>query len=161
MKMNGKSIRVVWGFKFILIVCLGIAATASAQETSQWANALIEGTWRTNVTPINCQTGTPVAPAFPGILTFSQGGTLSGTSATVSSAYGVWSKGHGRRLYTFAFTNLRYDASGVLVGSQVVRQTASMSGNDQFTSSGTVQFFDLAGNLVGNGCAASTGARFE
>ena len=122
----------------------------------------VEGTWRTVVTPINCQTGVPVSAPFPGILTFSKGGTLTGTSATVTSAFGVWGADKGPRSYTFAFTNLRYDPAGVVIGSQVVRQTLTLGeSGDEFTTTGTVQFLNLNGTVVGSGCASSTGTRFE
>ena len=159
--MKKTTMRFAFAVTLISIIAIGAVVVASAQEQSLMSDRSIEGTWRTSVTPVNCQTGTPVAPPFPGILAFAQGGTLSGTSATVTSVYGVWDKAHGRRSYSFAFTNLRYDPSGAVIGSQTVRQTASMSGRDEFTSSGTVQFLDLAGNPVGSGCAISTGTRFE
>jgi hypothetical protein len=122
----------------------------------------IEGTWRTVVTPINCQTGVPVASPFPGLLTFNKGGTLTGTSTVAASVYGVWEMVRGSQNYNFAFTNFRYDPAGVLIGSQVVRQDASMDeSRDDFTSTGTVQMLDINGNVVGNGCARSTGSRFQ
>ena len=122
----------------------------------------IEGTWKTVVTPSVCQTGAAAAPAFPGILAFAKGGTLSGTSATVTSAYGVWERSGGPQNYTFAFTNLRYNASGAVIGSQIVRQTAVLTQfGSAFTSTGTVEFLDTNGNVVGTGCATSTGARFQ
>jgi hypothetical protein len=123
----------------------------------------IQGTWRTIVTPVNCQTGVPVAPAFQGLLGFHEGGTLSGTGATVApSAFGVWEREGGWQNYSFAFTNFRYNTSGVFIGSQTVRQTAKLgAGGDEFTTNGTVEIFDANGNLIGTGCSNSTGTRFE
>ena len=121
----------------------------------------IEGTWRTSVTQFNCQTGTAMEP-FPGILTFNKGGTLVGTSSTVTTAFGIWQAVRGSQNYNFAFTNLRYDPSGVVIGSQIVRQAVTLDASgDGFTSTGTAQFLDLNGNVVGNGCARSVGTRFE
>ena len=122
----------------------------------------IVGTWQTVVTPRNCATGAPVAPAFPGILTFNEGETLTGTSTAVTSVYGVWEREEGRRNYSFAFLSLRYNASGVFIGTQKVRQTAELSANgNEFTSTGTIEILDANGNVVGNGCSTSTGTRFE
>ena len=144
----------------ILIVISGAQLCASGQENNHERS--IEGTWRTNVTPVNCQTGTAVAPAFPGLLGFNKGGTLAGTSTVAASVHGVWKREGGWENYSFAFTNFRYNASGVFIGSQTVRQTAKLaaSGNE-FTSSGTVEIFDTNGNVIGSGCAAATGTRFE
>jgi hypothetical protein len=144
----------------ILILISGAQLCASGQESGNERS--IEGVWRTNVTPVNCQTGNPVAPAFPGLLGFNKGGTLAGTSTVATSAHGVWKREGGWENYTFAFSNLRYNASGVYIGSQTVRQTAKLAASrNEFTSSGTVEVFDTNGNVVGNGCAAAIGTRFE
>ncbi len=122
----------------------------------------IVGTWQTSVTPRNCQTGEPVAPAFPGILTFSDGETLVGTSTAVSSVYGVWEREQGGRHYSFAFISLRYSPTGAFIGTQKVRQTATLGANgNEFTTTGTVEVLDANGNPIGMGCSTSTGTRFE
>jgi len=122
----------------------------------------IVGTWQTTVTPRNCQTGIPVAPAFPGLLTFNEGGTLTGTSTAVSSVYGIWERTRGLQNYSFAFISLRYSPTGTFIGTQTVRQTAELgaSGND-FTSTGSVEVFDTNGNPIATGCSTSIGTRFK
>ena len=132
------------------------------QEQQQRNGRSIQGTWRTIVTPVNCQTGVPVAPAFQGLLSFHKGGTLSGTSTVAPSVFGVWQSERGWQNYSFAFTNFRYNTSGVFIGTQTVRQTARLgAGSDGFTTTGTVEIFDANGNLIGTGCGNSTGTRFE
>ncbi len=122
----------------------------------------IQGTWQTIVTPVNCQTGVPVAPAFQGLLTFNKGGTLAGTNTAVASLFGVWQRERGGQNYSFAFTNFRYNATGVFIGTQTVRQTGTLgAGGNEFTTTGTAEFFDTNGNLVGTGCSTVTGTRFE
>jgi hypothetical protein len=121
----------------------------------------LEGTWTTVVTPVNCQTGDAVAPSFPGILTFAKGGTMSGTSAAVPPVFGVWEQTRGWDSATFAFTNLRFNSNGVLIGSQVVRQDAILFNENAFSSTGTAQLLDLNGNVIGNGCANSLAGRFQ
>lgn len=130
----------------------------------------IVGTWQTSVTPRNCQTGVPVAPSFPGLLTFNEGETLTGTSAAVSSVYGVWQRRDGvqqnqsdfAQQYSFAFISLRYSPTGTFIGTQKVRQTATLgtSGND-FTSTGSIEILDANGNTIGTGCSTSTATRFQ
>jgi hypothetical protein len=132
-----------------------------SDEDNSDRNALV-GTWQTLVTPRNCQTGDPVAPAFPGLLTFADGGTLTGTSTSVSSVYGVWEKTNGRRNYSFAFISLRYNPAGTFIGTQKVRQTTRLAANGHdFTTTGTVEILDPNGNIVGTGCSTSTGIRFQ
>jgi hypothetical protein len=144
-----------------VVLLFGAEGLTSAQE-NEHPERTIEGTWFTTVTPVNCDTGAPVAPAFPGILSFNKGGTMSGTSTVAASAFGIWARSGGWGSYTFAFTNFRYNSSGVFIGSQIVRQSATLGATgDQFTSSGSVEILDPNGNVVGRGCANSTGRRFE
>lgn len=140
----------------------GIQTSINAQEEkSDERGRSVVGTWTTMVTPRNCQTGDPVAPAFPGILTFNDGYTLTGTSTTAPAVFGFWSSGHGWKNFKFAFISQRI-AGGVFLGTQKVRQSATMSSNGRsFVSTGTVEIIDALGNQVGSGCATSTGILFE
>ena len=97
-----------------------VSAEGASNERS------IQGTWRTVVTPHNCQTGAPFRP-LAGQFTFHQGGTMAeygigpGSSPALRSpGHGVWQRRHGWQVYSFAFTFYRYDASGVLLGSQKI-----------------------------------------
>jgi hypothetical protein len=160
--MKNKSVLVILGTMFGLVILLGGARMFAAGQENARNERTIEGTWRTTVTPTNCQTGAPVAPAFPGLLTFNKGGTLAGTSTVAASAFGIWSREGGWENYSFAFTNFRYNASGTFIGTQTVRQTVKLGATgDEFASTGTVEIFDGNGNQIGTGCAAATGTRFE
>jgi hypothetical protein len=146
---------------FALLV--SVQFTIFAQEgRSEGLGLSVVGTWQTMVTPRNCQTGDPVAPAFPGILTFSDGGTLTGTSTTAPAVFGSWSTRHGWRNFDFAFISQRIAPGGVYLGTQTVRQSGRLANDGKsFVSSGTVEVIDAAGNQVGAGCASSTGTLFE
>jgi hypothetical protein len=168
--MKNKLMQIAVGTIFGLLVLIGAAQfLVSGQELKNESSEHsanpngIVGTWQTSVTPRNCQTGAAVAPPFPGILTFNRGGTLTGTSTNAPSAYGVWESENGSQRYTFSFLFLRYNASGAFIGTQKVRQTVEIIGGrgDRFTSDGAVEIYDVNGNLIGTGCATSTGTRFE
>ena len=141
-----------------------------ASASSNASERTIEGTWRTVVTPRNCQTGAPLGPVvIRGLSTFHEGGTMSefgvapgSTPAQRSPGHGVWQREHGWQDYSFAFIHNRYDASGAFIGYQSVRATLELdAGGDEFTTQSTVQVFDANDNLVGTFCATSAGARFE
>lgn len=129
----------------------------------------IEGVWRTVVTPRNCLTGDPVAPPFPGLFTFNQGGTMSeyGISPGLSPAlrspgHGLWQREHGFRNYSLKFTFYRYNASGVFIGSQIIRAALELGASgDSFTTNSAIQVLDVGDNIIGNGCATAVGTRFE
>ncbi|CAN5728360.1 hypothetical protein BH24ACI2_BH24ACI2_01660 [soil metagenome] len=171
--MKNKFMQIAAGTIFGLLLLIGSAQLfVSGQEVKNESsddsrenfsgNRSIIGTWQTSVTPRNCQTGEPVAPAFPGVLTFNKGGTLTGTSTAVSSVYGVWERMRGWQNYSFAFISLRYSPTGTFIGTQKVRQTATLgAAGNSFTSTGSVEILDANGNTIGTGCSTSTGTRFE
>jgi hypothetical protein len=160
--MKNKFMQTVVGtFLGLLMLVVGTQIFVSGQKSESQSQS-IEGTWRTIVTPRNCQTGDPVAPAFPGTLSFNKGGTLAGNTTVFSSAYGVWQRGQGFHDYSFAFTNFRFNTSGVFIGTQTVRQTATLgASNNEFTATGTAEMFDTNGNLIAMGCSTVMGTRFE
>lgn len=164
--MRNKLMLTLFGIVFGLsALVVGTQVFVSAQDGERRGRGdrrSIEGTWRTTVTQRNCQTGAPVAPAFPGLLGFHVGGTLSGTSTVAAAAFGNWRREQGWQHYSFAFTNFRYNTSGAFIGTQTVRQTAEISENgNELTSTGTVEIFDVSGNQIGTGCSTATGTRFE
>lgn len=140
-----------------------------SSESLSHRQRTIVGAWRTMVTPRNCQTGDPVVPPFPGLFTFNEDGIMSqygigpGSSpALVSPGIGVWQRERGRHDYSFAFTHYRYNASGVLIGSQKVTAALELGASgDEFTSNSAIQVFDANDNLISTGCATAAGTRFE
>ena len=142
------------------VILIGGQTAASAQE---WKGGrTIVGTWQTVVTPRICATGAPLPATFPGILTFEQGGTMTGTSTAVSSVYGVWDRLRGYNEYSFASISQRYSATGVYLGTRRIDQNVTIDETgDTFTSEGTFVDTDPAGTPTANGCASSTGTRFH
>jgi len=150
-------------------------ASGQEAEENQSSDSLsasqrtIQGVWRTMVTPRNCQTGEPVAPPIQGLFTFNKGGTMSeygigpGSSPALRSpGHGLWQREHGWRDHSFKFTFLRYDASGMFIGTQKITATLRLRARgDEFRTNSSVEAFDVNGNLVGMGCATAVGTRFE
>ncbi len=143
----------------------------------------IEGVWRTVVTPRNCQTGAQVAPSIQGLFTFNKGGTMSEygistgqgqTPALRSPGHGVWERLREHE-YSFKFIFYRYNASGVFLGTQIIRaalelgtssnvftnNAAISASRNVFTTNSAVEIFDAGDNLIGTGCATAVGRRFE
>ena len=164
--MKNTFLRSLVGTALALLMLVGgaqIVVSGQKQERT------IEGVWRTVVTPRNCITGLPAAPSFPGLFTFSKGGTLSeyGISPGLSPAlrspgHGVWQREHGWQEYSFAFTFYRYNASGVFLGSQKITAALELGASgDDFASRSAIEILDVSGNLIGMGCATAVGTRFE
>ena len=149
----------------VTAIALGTSGVASAQDPER----TIQGAWRTMVTGVNCQTGDPLGPPFPSLLTFNKGGTMSewgigpGSSPALRSpGHGVWEQAHGWQDYSYAFIHYRYNSSGVFIGSQKVTSALELgaSGN-QFTTHAAVEVLDANGNVIATFCAVAAGTRFE
>jgi hypothetical protein len=140
----------------------------SSSKSSRDNPRTITGAWRTVVTPENCQTGEPFTP-LAGLFTFNDGGTMSefgigpGQSPALRSpGHGVWAREHGWRQYSFAFTYYRYSALGIFIGSQRVSGSLMLGwSGDDFATRSVIEVLDVAGNLIGSGCATAAGSRFE
>lgn len=168
--MNLKKYIVVIPLALATATCLVWGEEEQSSGPSNGGDRTVEGVWRTLVTPVNCQTGVPLAPAFPGLFTFNEGGTMSEygispgqvqTPALRSPGHGVWQRQHGRN-YSFKFVFLRYDANGAFIGSQKITAALELGANrNEFTTHSTVEILDANGTVIGSGCATAVGTRFE
>jgi hypothetical protein len=155
---------------------------AFAQETEQSRdlisavrpqgdNSGIEGTWRVTVTQKVCATGVQIGLPFESLLTFTRGGTMTGTTANAaflpgqrSGDYGVWSPatGHGFSAAEEAF--VLFSGGPFTQGSQVISHSISLTnGGNGFNDVASVQFYDVNGNplLPAPGCATAVGQRLR
>ncbi len=147
-----------------LLLGAGGSAAESDRHPQRSEQSLV-GTWRTQVTLINCATGKPVgAPVFQALLTFARGGTATETTANSffpalrSPGHGAWASegGQSYRAATTAFIS----RDGILFRTQTITQDIQVD-DDTFSSTATTEFFDPAGTLVLKGCAAATGERYK
>ena len=168
MKMNKTKVSNHKLAAMVLAMLLVFMVAANAQSSNS-ANGL-GGTWRVQVQQQNCATGQPLGPAFQSLLSFHDGGTMSGTTSNPSFApgqrtsdYGVWSY-QGNQTYSAASEALILFNSAApapfVRGSQRIAQQISVNG-DTFTSVATVQFYDSTHTLYITGCAVATGTRFQ
>ena len=122
----------------------------------------------------DCVSRTPLI-SFSALLTFADGGTMTGTTANPGFALGQRSPDHGvwshRRARTFRASSValilfttppNFPATpGFQAGSQRLDQTIALTDADHFTSDAVTTFFDVAGQQYRRGCAAALGERFE
>ena len=149
----------------VAAIALGTSGVASAQAPER----TIQGAWRTMVTGVNCQTGDPLGPPFPGLFTFNKDGTMSeygigpGSSPALRSpGHGVWQHELSWQNYSYTFTFYRYNASGVFIGSQKVTSALELGASgDEFTTHAAVEILDANGNVIATFCAMAAGTRFE
>jgi hypothetical protein len=142
------------------------------------APAPLEGTWVVTIRPIVCG-GPSAGTDVPGVtpvkshLTFGRGGTLVESTSNPNlgvgsrTAGGGWWERTGQTSYQFAFQAfLVSPPAPYRTGLQRIDQTIELHSNDDWTSSGSVQFFETF-DLNDNpglapyraGCARATGVR--
>ncbi|HZU42819.1 MAG TPA: hypothetical protein VE994_09115 [Terriglobales bacterium] len=155
----------------IALVLMGAFAQSFVGDAAAHSNrdGRLQGTWRVQITPTNCQTGAP-QPSFPMLLSFHRGGTLTeviGSPAFLpgqrSIGLGVWSHARGNAYKGVWEGLMLFDspAPGVFKrGVQRLQFDFEVYG-DQLTIASTSQFIDINGNVYASTCASGTGTRFE
>jgi hypothetical protein len=139
-----------------------VAATAAGQGTE---TGRLQGTWEMHVSIINCQTGGVIA-TFPSLVIFMAGGTMIESTSGIPQALktpgeGVWRHSTGNT-YAIRFKSFSFNAQNVFTGWTIIEHEVTLdSSGDASTSSGTAEFYDANGVLIGTGCSSAVGTRFE
>ena len=135
----------------------------------------LQGTWRVQVNPKNCQTGAPL-PSFSDRVSYAQGGTL--TEVVNSAAFlpgqvtpglGVWRHTQANAYKAVWEVFILFDTPPTVPGFPFKRGVQRLMRDievhgDQMTFNATSQFLDPDGNPFippRNTCASGTGTRFE
>jgi hypothetical protein len=155
---------------------IGTAGRSSAQDYRDASNRTLEGTWWVQVATLtDCASRTPLL-SFSALLTFADGGTMTGTTTNPGFAIGQRSPDHGvwarlRGSHTFKASSVALIlfttpanlpvTPGFQAGSQRLDQTIALTDPDHFTSDAVTTFFDAAGQKYRQGCATALGRRFE
>ena len=130
----------------------------------QSANRIV-GAWETTVTPRNCETGEQVAPAFYGLITFNQGGTVAEFGANPATPFrtpghGLWASNGGGGTYSMRFSFLPLTPAGVPVGRMRISVQGEVARfSDESSSSGTFVLTNFSGVVLASGCTTSTAVR--
>ncbi len=150
------------------------AAQIPAQTSGQ--NALgrrIEGTWRVQITLLNCQTGAVLTDAMgnplppqPALNTFLAGGSMLSDPAVppvvLRTGHGVWKHMGGRRFsnkvvfFLFNPVNGNYDGTVTINGDIDLEENS-----EEFTANDTAEAVDPSGNVIEVRCAIRVGERLE
>jgi hypothetical protein len=130
----------------------------------------IRGLWNVSVTPIDCSTGDPLAPAFGSLLSFNADGTESEDTNNPalqpgqrSTAFGVWKQKSENKYEMNTYALIVFGTDGpppIEAGSQQIRQDIVLQ-RKSWTSNATVQFFDSSGTLYRSGCAKAAAIRLK
>src|ERR1700690_802375 len=92
-RMQSSILKAVCVFLMGLVIMLAPGPGAAAQSENR--EARLVGTWRVQVTQVDCVTGAPLSPTpFPSLLTFAVGGTMA--EDTTNPAFGPGQRGAGQ-----------------------------------------------------------------
>ena len=159
--------------KNILKLTFGLAASAvvllaAIPAGAQTADIHLRGVWELTRGPVDCATGQPAGPAaFPALMSFQAGGTVTGQAITPVTAnaygpveFGVWRREAGTNNASFRLVSYTYDDNKAFTGRRIVTGDLTLTGANSFTYTATIEIFDASGNLLVSQCGASSGTRF-
>ena len=153
----------------------GHPAVPDPESKRNGSRGAIVGTWQVQVQSYVCGTNTLIGQPFASILSFHQGGTLTGTTTNPAFAQGqrgidqgIWSYDDGvfkAKDIAFIFFTSPADpplSPGFEAGAQTLSQTITLKDDsDQFTSEATTEFMDVEAKVYRTACATAVGRRFE
>ena len=157
----------------ILALTAAVFSLSATKSFAQWNDRdddekTLEGTWVTEVTPVDCQSRLALAPPFLSLATFNKGGTYTETTSSPAFFPAQRSPGHGAWIRTGprsykASSMALITLNGILVRTQTITQTIEVKGPDQFvTTAATIEFALPDGTPIPNsGCATAVRTRFD
>ena len=141
---------------------------ARAQQLLNPREQTLVGTWRVEVTPIDCETREPTAEPGTALHTYVRGGSvlvaatpIAGRGPFVSSGQGIWEQ-TGRRLFRAFFIVFRFNEDGSLAGSFDVTNNRITLGKhaDTFTEPDSrLRILDVDGEVIATACSTVIGRR--
>ncbi len=167
--MKTKLVKISFATVVLLFIAVGhnsLYAQGKAESLSSFQSAnRIVGAWETTVQPLNCATGDPVGPAFNGVITFNEGGTIAEYGANPATPYrtpghGIWVSNGGGSNYSMKFSFIPLTPAGAPIGRIRVTQDLELSRfSDESTSSGTFILTNFAGVVLNSGCTSAAAVR--
>jgi len=164
MKRLNKIIAIAAALSLGVLVTYGNAFADSGQERRTSArHARIVGLWDVDVTVTHCGTGATLS-TFSALHKYELGGTGQvvpySDNSGLSAHMMVWEHVEGND-YMMAVKMYRFDAARNNIGWVILNNEVSINEDaDEYHGSGTAQFFDAAGNLLGGSCPTFVGTRF-
>ena len=167
--MKHKLVKISFAIVAFLFVAAGQnSLRAQSKEgvgtSFQSANRIV-GAWETTVQPRNCETGEPLGPAFNGVITFNEGGTVAEYGANPATPYrtpghGIWANTGGGETYSMRFSFMPLTPAGAPVGRLRVSQVGVLGRfSDESSSSGSFVLTNFSGVVLATGCTTSTAVR--
>jgi hypothetical protein len=151
-----------------LAILTQLALVSEEAEGAGHVRSLV-GTWELQVSPVDCETGAPLAPPFLSLQNYAAGGTMMEEGSVVgpppvfmrSSGQGLWKREGGNSFRAF-FKIYRFDASAAPLDRSYVELFLEIGEDpNELVGSGVNTTVALDGTELGTICSTSTGRRLE
>jgi hypothetical protein len=140
----------------VVVQMLVFAPDASARAKK------LEGTWRTELTVFDCQTGAPTGATAQIPETYLPGrAVLQSSNSNIfrTPGYGIW-KHTTERNFLVTFTFFRFNADGTQAGRSEITEHIELGEDaNEFTATLVNKTFDANGNLITTTCPTEIGQR--
>jgi hypothetical protein len=148
------------------VLVLGFGLTAMAQSENAGSPKGLEGTWRAQVTVLDCQNPNVVLRTFPARFAYAKGGTLTVTTAGQlpslnTPGLGVWNHMYGRT-YSAVTEAFIFSSAGAWTSTQRLTRVIEVGrdGNG-YTDVIGLEILDTNGNVIVTGCGTTVASRME
>lgn len=150
-----------------LALAISLLPSPAARAQSPQAALGLVGAWSVSVTLTNCN-GT-VKGAFPSMVMFSRGGTVTETTFNPafqpgqrSTGLGVWWLNDDGTYGGTDVAFIQYSAGMFTAGTQEIAHTITLNVDaSKWTDLATVQFYDITHNKIAHACASATAVRLQ
>jgi hypothetical protein len=148
------------------MLVLGFGLPAAAQSVDDGSQNGLEGTWRAQLTIIDCQPPHAVLRTFKARFSFAEGGTLTVTTAGQppsqnTPGLGVWNYMYGRT-YSAVSEAFVFSPAGVWTSTQRLTRVITVSRDGKrYTDSVALEILDINDNVIVTGCGTSVATRLE
>jgi hypothetical protein len=148
------------------MLLLGFGLPATAQSVNDGSPNGLEGTWRAQLTIIDCQPPHAVLRTFKARFSFAEGGTLTVTTAGQppsqnTPGLGVWNYLYGRN-YSAVSEAFVFSPAGVWTSTQRLTRVITVSRDGKrYTDSVALEILDINDNVIVTGCGTSVATRLE
>src|SRR5919109_603669 len=134
----------------VMLMLMVVQVLVFAQDTSAQARKLV-GTWRTELTVFDCQTGEPTGATAQILETYLPGGSMlqsSSTNVFRTPGYGIW-KHMTERNFIATLIFFRFNTDGTQAGRREATLNIQLGEDaNEFTATEVVETFDVNGNLI-------------
>ena len=166
----------IWKASLLLAATIVVVPAFGRSTAYTESKTKLVGTWKVQVTQVDCQSGAQLGSPFTSLLTFTQGGTMYEDTENPAFGHGqrgggqgTWSKTGQSTYSAISLALIKYTTPpnqkthnpGFEAGQQTISQNITFNEETgQWSSTASVTFTDTTGTVYRQGCATASAAPF-